>query len=183
MTNDMTFVIVPGWRNSGRGHWQTFWADSLPNAVRVEQEDWLAPAKDAWVNTLKDTIAAIDGPIVIIAHSLGCITTVHLPEEAASRIVGAFLVAPADPWRRAELEDFAPVPYEALPYPSMVVAGSDDPFCTARKASAYARSWGSDFVRLQGAGHINIESGHGPWPGGKVLLESLLVKVQEKTVA
>ena len=71
------------------------------------------------------------------------------------------------------LSDFAPVPYQQLPYRSVLVASSNDPFCPVRLAGAYARAWGSEFVRMQNAGHINIESGHGEWPLGVALLQSL----------
>jgi predicted alpha/beta hydrolase family esterase len=70
--------------------------------------------------------------------------------------------------------DFAPVPYHTLPYRSVVVASSNDPYCPVRTAGAYARSWGSEFVRLQNAGHINIDSGFGAWPLGLALLQSLV---------
>ena len=92
--------------------------------------------------------------------------------EVAAHIHGALLVAPADPERRAVLSDFAPVPYARLPYRSVLVASSNDPYCPIRLAGAYARAWGSEFVRLQDAGHINIESGHGEWPLGQALLQS-----------
>ena len=82
-------------------------------------------------------------------------------------------MAPADPERRAVLADFAPVPHRALPYRSILVASSNDPYCPIRLAGAYARAWGSDFVRLPAAGHINVESGHGEWPLGLALLHSL----------
>ena len=168
-----TVVIVPGWRDSGPGHWQTLWAERLPRVRRVVQDNWVSPLRRAWVERLAETILAIEGPVVVAAHSLGCITTVHLPHEAAARIQGALLVAPADPERRGVLADFAPVPYQALPYRSVVVASSNDPFCPARLAGAYARAWGSEFMRLQEAGHINVDSGHGDWPLGLALLQSL----------
>lgn len=169
-----SIVIVPGWRNSGAGHWQSLWADRLPGAVRVEQDDWVTPARAAWVQTLSQTINVQPLPVVIVAHSLGCIATAHLPPEVAARIQGALLVAPADPERRAVLSDFAPVPCQRLPYRHVVVASSNDPFCPPRLAAAYARAWGSEFMRLPDAGHINVESGHGEWPLGMALLQSLL---------
>src|SRR5207237_4645428 len=89
---------------------------------------------------------------------------------------GALLVAPAEPDRRAALDDFAPVPCERLPYRSIVVASTDDPYCSSRRAGAYARAWGSEFVRLPNAGHINVESGHGEWPLGLALLQSLTAR-------
>ena len=172
----MTFtsiIIVPGWRDSGPGHWQTLWANRLPQARRVVQDDWHTPTRSAWVARLEETVLEQLGPVVIVAHSLGCITTAHMKPEAAARVRGALLVAPADPERRAVLSDFAPVPYAALPYRSILVASSNDPYCPIRLAGAYARAWGSEFVRLQNAGHINVDSGHGEWPLGRALLQSL----------
>ncbi|MBS0426307.1 MAG: alpha/beta hydrolase [Proteobacteria bacterium] len=166
-------IIVPGWRDSGPGHWQSLWAERMQSARRVVQDDWVSPKRQAWVGALERLILAQDDPVVIAAHSLGCIATAHLGEAAASRIAGALLVAPADPERRAALSDFAPVPYARLPYRSIVVASSNDPFCPVRLAGAYARAWGSEFVRMQNAGHINVDSGHGDWPLGLALLESL----------
>ncbi|MFS2162294.1 RBBP9/YdeN family alpha/beta hydrolase [Variovorax sp. Varisp62] len=166
-------IIVPGWRDSGPGHWQSLWQERIPGAARVVQDDWASPKRDAWVSTLAKLVLDSPGPVVIAAHSLGCIATAHLPAEAAARIQGALLVAPADPERRAVLSDFAPVPYAALPYRSIVVASSNDPFCPIRLAGAYSRAWGSEFVRMQNAGHINVDSGHGDWPLGLALLQSL----------
>lgn len=168
-----SIIIVPGWRDSGPGHWQTLWAERLPQARRVVQDDWHTPTRSAWVARLEETVLEQPGPVVIVAHSLGCITTAHMSPEAAARVRGALLVAPADPERRAVLSDFAPVPYAALPYRSILVASSNDPYCPIRLAGAYARAWGSEFVRLQNAGHINVDSGHGEWPLGRALLQSL----------
>lgn len=173
MSSAPNIVIVPGWRDSGPGHWQSLWAESLPGAVRVQQDDWITPQRTAWVAGISQTILAQPGPVVIAAHSLGCIAVTHLPPEVVQRIQGALLVAPADPERRGILSDFAPVPYQTLPYRSIVVASNNDPFCPIRTAGAYARSWGSELVRLQNAGHINIEAGFGDWPLGLALLQSL----------
>ena len=145
----------------------------MPAAVRVVQDDWVSPTRAAWVGALTRLVLSHDEPVVIAAHSLGCIATAHLPPEAVERVQGALLVAPADPERRAVLHDFAPVPHAALPYRSIVVASSNDPFCPVRLAGAYARAWGSEFVRMQNAGHINVDSGHGEWPLGLALLQSL----------
>lgn len=168
-----TLIIVPGWRDSGPGHWQSLWVERLAGARRVVQDDWITPTREAWVGSLARQIREARGPVVIAAHSLGCIATAHLPNDAAAHIQGALLVAPADPERRAILNDFAPVPFARLPYRSIVVGSTNDPYCPVRLAGAYARAWGSEFVRLQGAGHINIESGHGEWPLGLALLQSL----------
>jgi len=169
-----TIVIVPGWRNSGEGHWQTIWSEGLPGVVRVQQDDWIAPSRSSWVANIGRTILEQEGPVVMVAHSLGCIAITHLPQDLSSRIAGALLLAPADPERRAILSDFAPVTYQHLPYRSILVASSNDPYCPIRLSGAYARAWGSEFVRLQDAGHINVDSGHGDWPLGLALLQSLV---------
>lgn len=177
MSSQVSIVIVPGWRNSGPGHWQSLWAQRLP-AVRVEmaEGDWQRPKRSVMVQAIARTILAQPGPVVVAAHSLGCIATTHLPSDVARRIRGALLVAPADPERHGVLVDFAPVPYQPLPYRSVVVMSTTDPFCPVRTAGAYARSWGSEVVRLQNAGHINVESGHGEWPLGMALLQSLVAE-------
>jgi len=167
-------IIVPGWHDSGPGHWQSLWAEQLPGAVRVQQDDWVTPSRLAWTTSITRTILNQPGPVIVVAHSLGCMATVHLPPEAVQRIQSALLVAPADPERRGVLADYAPAPYQHLPYRNILVASSNDPYCSVRTAGAYARAWGSDFVRLQNAGHINVASGFGPWPLGLALLQSLV---------
>lgn len=161
-------IIVPGWRDSPSGHWQSLWAEQWPGAVRVQQDDWEHPRRAAWVQSLTDIILSQDGPVVIAAHSLGCITTTDLPPQAAARIRGALLVAPADPERRSVLADFAPAPSRLLPYRSILVASTDDPYCPIRLAGAYARGWGSEFVRLPRAGISTLSPASGPghwaWP-------------------
>jgi predicted alpha/beta hydrolase family esterase len=173
-TASPTIIIVPGWRDSGPGHWQSLWSGQLQDVVRVVQDDWITPSRAAWVASITRTILEQPGPVVIVAHRLGCIATTHLPQVATDRIQGALLAAPTDPERRGVLADFAPVPYQPLPYRSILVASSNDPYCPVRTSGAYARAWGSEFVRLQNAGHINIESGFGPWPLGLALLQSLM---------
>jgi hypothetical protein len=176
--NTTRILIVPGWRNSEPGHWQSLWADRLPNSHRVAQGDWLFPRRKDWVERLSDDILSSRGErVVLVAHSLGCIATAHLPPEATARVSAALLVAPADPERRAQLADFAPVPYQRLPYRSILVASSNDPYCPVRLAGAFARAWGSEFVRLEHAGHINVEAGFGEWPLGLQLLVQLGVDI------
>jgi len=169
-----TIVIVPGWRDSGPGHWQSLWTARFAGTVRVRQDNWITPSREAWVNSIAGTILAQPGQVIVVAHSLGCIAVTHLPQRAQERIQGALLVAPADPERRAVLTDFAPVPCSKLPYRNILVASSNDPYCPIRLSGAYARGWCSEFVRLPEAGHINVESGHGEWPLGVALLQSLM---------
>ena len=166
-------LFVPDWRGADAAHWQRLWAAEAQGALWFTPPDESTPHLDAWLAGLEALVLAADAPVVLVAHGLGCIAAVHLGAEAASRIHGALLVAPTDPERRAQLNSFGPVPYAPLPYRSVMVASSNDPGCPVRLAGAYARAWGSEFVRMQNAGHIDNDSGHGPWPLGQALFQSL----------
>jgi hypothetical protein len=62
---------------------------------------------------------------------------------------------------------------QPLPFRSIVVASEDDPYVTLHRAQDFATAWGSEFINIGRAGHINTDSGHGPWPEGETWLESL----------
>ena len=166
-------ILVPDWQGANAGHWQRLWADALHGARWFRPPDETTPHRQAWVEALEALVLSAEAPVLLVAHGLGCIAVSHLGAQAAARVRGALLVAPADPERRAQLSSFAPVPYAPLPYRSVMVASSNDPGCPVRLAGAYARAWGSEFVRMQNAGHIDNDSGHGPWPLGQALFQSL----------
>jgi predicted alpha/beta hydrolase family esterase len=171
----LTTLILPGLFNSGAGHWQTLWEAKLPNARRVLQKDWNSPKRSDWVATLDAEIAAADGPVVLAAHSLGCALTAwwasqHHAAAHAGKVVGALLVAPPDV-ERADfpgfVTGFAPMPRTALPFPSAVIASSDDPWCALSRARAWAADWHAQFHEIGARGHINGDSGLGDWPQGR----------------
>ena len=171
-------LILPGYGDSGPEHWQTHW-ERAHGYVRVEQDDWLEPTRDAWVTTLERAVTAAPGPVVLVAHSLACALVAHLvTRPAVHRVAGALLVAPADVESENhtpdEVRSFAPLPLVRFPFPSIVVASSDDPFVDAARARQFAAAWGARLVEIGDAGHINADIGFGPWPEGHALLASLL---------
>lgn len=163
-------LVVPGLRNSGPTHWQSWIENLLPNTHRVEQQDWTKTCLSDWAANVRASIDAADDKVWIIAHSFGCLATVTAGFVRPERIRGALLVAPADPARfnvpSALLE-------ESLAFPSLVVASTNDPWVKASVAEKWAGKWGSRFLDIGAAGHINVESGHGPWPLGLELFEQL----------
>lgn len=180
MINKQTYVIVPGWQGSPATHWQSHWHRTLPNAIRVEQQDWQQPGLQQWVATLEQALRAVTGPVTLIAHSLGCITVAHWALQARpemlARISGALLVAPADVERGdcpQELVNFAPVPRAVLPFPSVLVGSTNDHAASSGRALAFAANWGSEAVILEQAGHINVASGHHRWEQGFAFLYRL----------
>lgn len=171
-------LIVPGLGGSGPGHWQTLWQRDLADAHRVEQADWHAPRREAWLAALAAAVDAAPGSVVV-AHSLGCILLAHLlAEQPAAPVAAALLVAPADveacsPSREA-VKDFAPIPLRCLPFPSAVVASRTDPFVSMERAAAFAHAWGASLIDIGPQGHINVDGGFGPWPEGRAMLEHLM---------
>lgn len=166
-------LIVPGWTNSGPEHWQTLWERELPQARRVEQRDWDLPEREAWVAALDAAIRASSDPPILVAHSLGCVMVAHWAVTRASSVQGALLVAPADVERTdapEAIRGFAPIPKTPLPFPSILVASSNDPYTTPARSFALASAWGSECVFIGEAGHINSASGLGSWPDGRRLL-------------
>jgi hypothetical protein len=190
-TADVDILIVPGWSDSGPDHWQSRWARNLKTARRVEQEDWFRPDRGAWVERVADAVASANRPVVLVGHSLGVATIAHaaaLPGTAG--VAGAFLVSPSDldnveSWPRDEGQDweeitatFAPMPAARLPFPSKVIASSDDAFCSIARARELGAAWGADVSILANAGHINSASGHGPWPEGLLSFGAFLKTLQ-----
>ncbi|WP_371502234.1 alpha/beta hydrolase [Kitasatospora sp. NBC_00374] len=172
-------LVLPGFQDSGPEHWQSHWVREDPDTFRrVEQADWDHPLVGDWVAALDGAVSAAAGPVVLVAHSLGCVTVAHWAATgpaAARAVTGALLVAPADidTAEVPELVGFRPVPLRTLPFPTTVVAGSDDPWCAPERARAFAAAWGSRYVELGPYGHINADSGLGSWPAGRTLLAEL----------
>jgi uncharacterized protein len=175
--------VLPGYANSGPGHWQSRWEADDPMFVRVMMPDWEHADCEAWCNTLDVVIAAAEEePLLIAAHSLGCLTTVFWatrrarPEQLA-KVAGALFVAVPDPAGATfppDAHGYADVPRERLPFPTIVVASTDDPYSSIGFAQRCAQAWGSRFVDIGARGHINAESGLGDWDEGRRLLTSLL---------
>lgn len=178
----VSILIHPGWSDSGPTHWQTLWC-AKPNTTRVVQKDWIKVELEDWLATLDRYIDAAKAPVILVAHSLSTILVAHwAARHPSSKVRAALLVAPTDVERRVtcppETWGFAPIPRQRLPFRSIVVGSADDPYTDATVAESLARSWGSEFVNIGQAGHINTTAGYGLWPEGEDLLERLIQEVE-----
>jgi uncharacterized protein len=170
-------LLLPGWMNSGDGHWQTRW-EQAHGFRRVEQADWVWPRRGDWMTCLEEALLAEPRPAVLAAHSLGC----HLVAAWAAhskhthRVRGALLVAPPDLDRAdmpPQVTTWRPVLRRHLPFPTVLAHSDDDPYCSAAAAEQLAAEWGSSAWLLPGRGHVNAESGLGDWPDGLQRLRQL----------
>ena len=171
-------IIIPGLHNSNEEHWQTLFekADST-NYKRVQQENWNEPDCENWINQIENELKdLIHSEIILIGHSIGCIAIVKWYEKFGHSIKGALLVAPSDSERDdypKYINGFVPIPKNTLPFQTIVVASDNDHVTTIERSREFAQNWGSKFVVLENAGHIEPKSGFGDWPEGLAFIEVL----------
>lgn len=179
---DTDILILPGLGNSGPGHWQLRWAEKMSTAAIVEQADWDDPDPEDWVDTIVQAVELARRPVVLVAHSLAVPALVRAaPRLAGGKVRGALLVSPPDLEFNADVPEaarsFGPIPRDPLPFPSLLVISATDPYCTLERAADLASAWGSDFHEAGDAGHINVASGHGPWPEGLLMFTRLMQRL------
>ena len=177
MTHSVSVLILPGLGNSGPEHWQTHW-QSEHGYQRVEQANWDQPNLADWLANLRAAVSKASGGVVLVAHSLACSLVAHYAKAHPERVLGAFLVSPADVESKRctpdEVRCFSPMPLAPLPFPAHVVASSDDPFVDFARAEFFATSWGAGFTDIGRCGHINANSGLGAWPEGHAQFRACL---------
>jgi len=178
-----SILIVPGLRDHVADHWQTLLAARLPQAHTVAPLTHDKLLCTARVEALERTLAAIGGPVIIVAHSAGVMTVVHWAQRASRPIQGALLATPADmetpmpagypTVEQLDSNGWLPIPRQRLPFPSIVTASSNDPLAQLERARNFAHAWGSRFVDLGAVGHLNPASGYGEWPQAMDLIREL----------
>jgi predicted alpha/beta hydrolase family esterase len=174
MTN---YLIVPGLGGSGPDHWQTYFESTGTNFHRIIQKDWDAPDINEWVETIDNAISAYDPQtVVLVGHSLGCPTIATWASYTSEKIKGALLVAPPDIeafQKKLHITLFKNLPTDKIQFPTIVVASTNDHWSGIQKAEWNARQWGSEFINIGEAGHINDQSGFGKWEEGLKILHRL----------
>lgn len=174
-------LVIPGYLSSGPDHWQSRWEKKLSTARRVEQRDWERPTRDEWVEAILREIRAATKPVVLVAHSLGVIAALHAAQQSGGKVAGAFLVAPPSEEVIREMpavdSAFLPVPRARLPFPAVIVGSSDDPYADLLFPRRLAEDIGAHFIDAGAAGHINVDSGHGPWPEGSLTFAHFVAKL------
>ena len=106
-------------------------------------------------------------------------TAAHWASPDDRRVAGALLVAPTDPESPTASEfsrSFRPAPMRRLPFPSILVASATDPYLSLERARQFANAWGSRFVEIGDAGHVNAAAGFGPWPLAQELVAELALE-------
>ncbi len=163
-------LIIPGLHDSGAAHWQTWLQHQFRDAKRVQQRSFSQPDLERWSARIASTLDASAGAVgpsgggewIAVAHSFGCLALAHyLAANPDSPIRQALFVAPAEP-DKFGLADL--LPHQRLAIPSTLIASQNDPWMSAASALRWASRWGASYTNLGAVGHINTESGFGPFP-------------------
>lgn len=170
-------LLLPGWLDSGPGHWQTLWEQRF-GWQRVQQADWAQPLRGDWMARLEEVVLAQPQPVLLAAHSLGChlVAAWAAHSRHTARVQGALLVAPPDVTRPdfpPALHTWHPPVLQRLPFASTLVYSEDDPYGSADANRALAAAWGATAHAVGARGHVNADSGLAGWPQGLAWLGAL----------
>lgn len=182
-----TVLIVPGLRDTVAEHWQTLLAARLLRQRRplAEVEPMGRADLDcaARVAAIETAAQAVTGPLLIVAHSAGCIMVAHWAQHTQRVVHGALLAVPPDfetpmPAGYPTLDalhaaGWLPVPRQRLPFRSLVAASRDDPLAHYDTVAGLAGDWGAELLDLGAVGHLNPASGHGDWPQAEHFIATL----------
>lgn len=179
------FLTIPGIHGSDDNHWQSLWEKRYRNFKRVNQFNWDHPDASEWVKTLDEKISRYPHhAIYLIAHSMGCHTVARWAAQSDRHIAGALLVAPPNVEKLetdGRVTGYANRTAIKLPFNSILIASSNDVYASTETAKAYANEWGSYYLNIGEAGHINSNSGIGQWEDGLRFLHFLQTQNSHQT--
>ncbi|MGJ7509829.1 RBBP9/YdeN family alpha/beta hydrolase [Variovorax sp. GT1P44] len=182
-----TVLIVPGLRDHVDAHWQTLLAADLEARGRkvrtvppMGRTDLDCATK---VAAIERAAQAIEGPLIVVAHSGGCVMVAHWARQTRRAVQGALMATPPD-FEQAMPEGYPtlealrtggwlPVPRERPPFPAIVAASRDDPLGNWDRVAGLAGDWGARLIDLGKVGHLNPASGFGPWPDAERFIDEL----------
>jgi predicted alpha/beta hydrolase family esterase len=178
---DADILFLPDTPSVPLDHWQHRWQQKLSTGRSVVPHAHHAPERASWVETVAEAVNAAERPVVLIGHGRGIFAAIAALPHITQRIAGGFFAAPYD----LDAET-APVssPHgwpahirSRLPFPAMLVGSRNDPACTYEAAEKLAAGWGALMLDAGEAGHIDSESGYGPWPEGSMAFAKFLQKL------
>ncbi len=182
MSENIRLLLVPGAGGSGADHWDRHWEAEDARIERAVQADWNAGTCAQWVKTLDYYVQKSDVPTLLIAHSLGNMAVCHWAAVHTGSVIGALLVAPTDindDWVEpgSLYEQFRPLPMKTLPFPSVLVASTNDQYLSLERAKEFATTWGASLRNVGPIGHIGSDSKLGNWFEGRGFLDQLIQSV------
>ncbi|ALI08320.1 MULTISPECIES: alpha/beta hydrolase [Pseudomonas] len=171
-----SWLFLAGVGNSGDTHWQRHWNTEHPDSLWLEHRDWDNPDCEEWVADLQALLSGQQRPVVVVAHSLGCLLLLEWAVRHRSDLMrGAFLVAVPDPNGKQfpeQARGFRPADQLSVDFPVTVITSQNDPYGDLDYVQRSARQLGCGCTNLGELGHINGKSQLGYWDQGYNLLQS-----------
>ena len=180
-SSEADILFVPGASALDADHWLTRWESRLATGRFAAHPHHCADLA-ALEESLRVASSRATCPVVLVGHSFGALGIAHAAESLPQGLVrGAFLVSPPSS-RAVEAHAridpaFAPPPTGPLPFPSLLIASRDDSHATYEEMEAMALDWGAQIIDAGAAGHIDAQSGHGPWPEGLMRFAAFLARL------
>ncbi|PQA82332.1 alpha/beta hydrolase [Limnohabitans sp. TS-CS-82] len=180
-----TVLIIPGLRDHVPTHWQTLLAQQLAKVCVVPPMGRADLDCNKRVCAIEAAMIAIQGPVVLVAHSGGCVMVAHWARTSqhAHRVLGALLATPPDfelpmpegypSLTMLQSGGWLPVPRQVLPFRSLVATSTNDPLGQQDRVVKLAQDWGSEIIDLGGVGHLNPAFGFGEWALAETLIARL----------
>lgn len=164
-------LILYGWHGSPSPHWQDWLARELVSLGYMVAFPQLSqpmnPSKAEWMQEAEAAIKAMQ-PDIVICHSLGNVLWWHLCNEGRTLHVKRLLLVapPRDLSDYEEIAEFFPVelPNNLHADEALLVTSDDDPYLNKSEGLRFARALNTKHQSFQNMGHINADSGFGPWP-------------------
>lgn len=170
-------LLLAGWGGSDYPHWQSWLASELAKEYGkvsfLKFSNFDFPNKNIWKDEL---IKEIDDfkPDIVICHSIANILWFHIcneltnlfPDTHVEPIEKLFLVVPPSlSCDIDELSSFYPceIPVNLYAKEALLITSTDDPYMTQDEAKQLQLNLDIKMEVLEGAGHINTDSGFGEW--------------------
>jgi predicted alpha/beta hydrolase family esterase len=164
-------LLLHGWGGSDNPHWQSWLASEIAKEYGkvsfLKFSDFDFPKKDIWKEELLKELDDFK-PDIVICHSLANILWFHLcNEEKLSEVKKLFLVAPPSLEHEIkEVKSFFPIkaPINLNAKEVLLICSTNDPYMDIQEAKSLQKKLNVEMEVLKDAGHLNANSGFGPWP-------------------
>jgi len=180
-------VILHGYTASPDSHWFPWLREVFaPLGVQVtipELPESQAPQPDAWIAAAEAAIGTPDEDLVILGHSLGCITALHALArlDGPWRLGGLVMVSGFDAFLETlpelaefteQLPEFAPI--AATTVHRTVITAADDDIVPAVASRTLAEHLDAELVQLPSGGHFLDRDGHLTLPAAREAIAQAL---------
>jgi len=162
-------LLLHGWGGSDSPHWQSWLAGEIAKEYGtvsfLKFSDFDFPDLEVWKKELLYTLETFK-PDIVVCHSLANTLWFHCIEEIIE-VEKLYLVAPPSfECAVEEIQEFFPLqlPTATKAKDAILIVSTDDPYISVEEAVELQKSLQINMKVIPEAGHINSDSGYGPWP-------------------